>query len=139
MSIMKRRVPPIAAFKNAPQPAAIGDVWHRVDGDWIDDGSESYQGMELAWTTWRCTKVTRCGAWFQCVEWRGRKPRFALTSGAKNLSRTQREALERLIARKVRQMKILEGQKTAAADTLTVARSALSAMNGIRVAEVAHA
>lgn len=127
-----------ADSKKAPGPAAVGDVWHRVDGDWIDDGSEVYQGMELAWTSWRCTKVTRCGAWFQCVEWSGDKPRFALTSGSKNLSRTQREALERLVARKVRQLEILRQQRAVAEDTLSMAREALAAMKGVRVAEVAH-
>lgn len=115
-----------AAVKAAA--VVVGDVWHRVEGDWIDDGSESYQSMALSWTTWRCTKATACGAWFSCIEWSHIRPRFALADGAKGLSRTKREALERLVARKVRQIRILEGQKTAADDTLAVARAALAEM-----------
>ncbi len=114
--------------KHTPKPAAVGDIWHRVEGAWIDGGSEMYEGVKLEWTRWRCVKTTPRGAWFSCMEWPHKRQRFALTSGAKALSRTQREALKRLVARKVRQLRILEGQKTEAEDTLEIARAALSAM-----------
>jgi len=111
------------------QPAAVNDLWHRVDGTWIDDGSEAYAGMELDWTTWRCIKTTPRGAWFQRCEWpQNAKPRFVLTRGARNLHRTKREALEALIHRKRRHLAILDGQKMAAEDTLLTAQSALKAM-----------
>jgi hypothetical protein len=116
-------------LSKSPKPARIGDIWHRVEGTWIDDGSESYQGMELDWTQWECVKTTLRGAWFVCIgRDRYMRKRFALTSGALALSRTEREALERLVARKVRQLKVLEGQKTVAEDTLEIAREALASM-----------
>ncbi len=118
--------------KHAPKPAAVGDIWHRVDGAWIDTGSEVYEGMELSWTTWRCEKVTKCGAWFVCTEWRTRDRLFAATSGAKNLHRTDVEALRALIARKRRQLAILHGQKTAAEDTLALARETLPKLEAYR-------
>lgn len=128
--------PPAVAASNeaimrekSAKPALLNDLWHRVDGSWIDDGSESYAGMELSWTTWRCVRLTRCGAWFQRCEWpHNAKPRFVLTLGARNLHRTKREALEALIRRKRRHLAILEGQKTAAEDTLQAARDDLAAM-----------
>lgn len=118
--------------KHSPKPAAVGDIWHRVDGSYRDDGSETYQGMELSWTTWRCEKVTKCGAWFVCTEWRARDRIFALTSGAKNLNRTDVGALKALIARKRRQIKILDSQKTAAEDTLVIARDTLPKLEAYR-------
>lgn len=117
---------------SAPKPAAVGDIWHRVDGTWIDTGSETYEGMELSWTTWRCDKVTKCGAWFVCTEWRARDRVFAATSGARNLHRTDVEALKALIARKNRQIRILEGQARAAEDTLTEAMVALPKLEAYR-------
>lgn len=120
--------------KHAPKPAAVGDIWHRVDGYHL--GDEVYEGMELSWTTWRCDKVTKCGAWFVCTEWRAgrgtRWTRFALTSGARNLHRTDVEALKALIARKQRQLVILNSQKVAAEDTLGVARETLPKLEAYR-------
>jgi len=104
--------------------ANIGDVWHRVEGSYI--GEEVYRGMELSWTSWRCVSTTPKGAWFRCVEWNYQKPRFALTVGARALSRTKHEALQRLIARKIRHLSILENETVAAQDTLHVARAALA-------------
>lgn len=107
-----------------PPPAQVGDVWHRVDGSHI--GDEVYEGMELAWTSWLCVKTTAQGAWFKCVEWSHKKQRFALTSGSRAICRTKHEALERLIARKVRHLRILSSEAIAAQDTLDVARDTLA-------------
>lgn len=59
--------PPAVAASNAAimleksaKPAAVGDIWHRVDGQ--HRGDEVYEGMELSWTTWRCEKTTARGA-----------------------------------------------------------------------------
>jgi len=129
--------PPAVAASNAalmlskaPKPAAVGDIWHRVDGE--HKGDEVYEGMGLSWTTWRCEKTTRCGAWFVCTEWRARDRLFALTSGALNLHRTDVGALKALIARKQRQLRILDSQKTAAEDTLAVARETLPKLEAYR-------
>jgi len=119
-------------LKHAPKPAAVGDIWQRVDGSYIDDGSEEYRRMELSWTTWRCEKITARGAWFVCTEWRARDRVFALTSGARNLHRTDVEALKALIARKQRQLVILNDQKVAAEDTLGLARETLPKLEAYR-------
>ena len=111
-----------------PSPAQVGDVWHRVDGSHI--GDEVYAGMELAWTSWLCIKTTAQGAWFKCVEWSHKKPRFALTSGSRAICRTKQEALERLIARKVRHLRILSNEAISAQDTLDVAQAALVQSKG---------
>lgn len=109
---------------SAAKPAqAVGDILHRVDGEWIDDGSETYQGMELCWTTWKVVKLTPCGAWLQCVERHWKKQRFALASGARWVSKTRDEALQSLIARKRRQLSILSQQQTMAQDTLAAAEA----------------
>lgn len=129
--------PPAIAANNAalmlskrPKPAAVGDIWHRVDGSHL--GDEVYEGMELSWTTWRCEKVTKCGAWFVCTEWRARDRVFAATSGARNLHRTDVEALNALIARKRRQLVILNSQTVAAQDTLGIARETLPKLEAYR-------
>ena len=109
--------------QHMPKPAAVGDIWHRVDGSYL--GDEVYEGMELSWTTWRCEKTTTRGAWFVCTEWRARDRVFALTSGARNLHRTEVESLKALIARKRRQLVILNGQTVAAQDTLGIAQETL--------------
>lgn len=116
---------------NSAKPAAAGDIWHRVDGQYRGD-DEVYEGMELTWTTWRCEKTTARGAWFVCTEWRAKDRLFALTSCARNLHRTDVEALKALIARKKRQLRILESQKTAAEDTLAVARDTLPKLEAYR-------
>ena len=116
--------------KHAPKPAAVGEIWHRVDGQ--HKGDEIYEGMELSWTTWRCEKTTPSGAWFVCTEWRARDRVFALTSGARNLHRTDVEALKALIARKRRQLAILDSQQAAAEDTLTLARETLPKLEAYR-------
>lgn len=114
---------------SAPVPK-IGDVWYRVDGVWIDDGSESYCGMELQWQQWRVTKVTPSGAWFQSIEQPYKKQRFALTNGARWVSRTKADALSGLIARKLRHIKIVQFQATTASETLDLAKEALAKMEG---------
>lgn len=119
-----------ALMRSAPKPAAVGDIWHRVDGSHL--GDEVYEGMELSWTAWRCEKVTKCGAWFVCTEWSARDRVFSLTSCAKNLHRTDVEALKALIARKQRQFVILNSQKVAAEDTLGVARETLPKLEAYR-------
>ena len=116
--------------KNATKPAAVGDIWHRVDGSHL--GDEVYEGMELSWTTWRCEKTTPRGAWFVCTEWRARDRVFALTSCARNLHRTDVEALKALIARKRRQLVILNSQTVAAQDTLGIARETLPKLEAYR-------
>lgn len=108
----------MSAAKNVQ---AVGDIFHRVDGEYIDDGSETYQGMELCWTTWKVVRLTPCGAWLQCVERHWKKQRFALASGARWVSKTPDEALQSLIARKRRQLNILAQQTTTAKDTLHAA------------------
>ena len=105
----------MSAAKKGP---TIGDILYRVDGEWIDDGSEVYQGMELCWTTWKVVRLTPCGAWLQCVERHWKKQRFALASGARWVSRTRDEALQSLVARKRRQLAIITQQTTMAQDTL---------------------
>ncbi len=104
----------------------IGDIWYRVDGDWIDDGSELYVGVELAWTTWRVVKLTRRGAWLQCVEWPYKKRRFALMPGVVWCGRDKVSALYSLVARKRRQLRILDVQITTARDTLELAEGAIA-------------
>lgn len=114
-----------ANSKNSAQsPAHVGDVWHRVEGSHI--GEERYEGMELAWTSWSCIKTTKRGAWFKCVELSFKGPRFALTSGSRFIVRTKHEALERLIARKERHLRLLASEAVAAQDTLDIAREALA-------------
>lgn len=108
----------------------IGDIWHRVDGSYIDDGSEQYVGMELCWTQWEAVRVTPQGAWFRCVTFPYRKHRFALASGARWLRRSKIEALSSLISRKRRQIAIVEHQKIAASETLELANAAFFAMKG---------
>jgi len=110
------------------KPPQVGDIWHRVDGAWIDDGSETYCGMELEWQQWRVTKVTPAGAWFQSVEWPYKKQRFALSIGARWVNRTKAEALERLIARKRRHIAIVEHEAITARETLALAKDALAEM-----------
>lgn len=114
----------ITMLQHSPKPAAVGDIWHRVDGVHRGD-DEAYEGMDLSWTTWRCEKTTARDAWFVCTEWRARDRLFALTSGARNLHRTDVKALEALIARKKRQLRILDSQKTMAEDTLKEAAETL--------------
>lgn len=109
-----------------PQPK-IGDIWYRVEGQYIDDGSETYQGMELVWQRWEIVKVTPCGAWMKSVEWPYKKQRFALTSGARWVRRTKADALSGLIARKRRHIRIVEHQAEVAKETLKLAEAALAA------------
>lgn len=111
-------------MRGPSNPAKVGDIWHRVDGDYL--GDETYDGMALAWTTWRCTKTTPRGAWFQCVEWPYKKLKFALTCGARSIHRTKVDALTSLVARKKRHLSILASQTTAAQETLDLARVELA-------------
>lgn len=104
----------------------VNDILHRVEGQYIDDGSEAYQGMELAWEQWKAVKVTPRGAWLQSVEWPHKKLRFALIPGARWVSNTKAEALSGLIARKRRQLEIIRQQTITAAETLDLAESALA-------------
>lgn len=108
--------------------AMVGDIFHRVTGEWIDDGSETYQGMELQWEQWKVEKVTKCGAWLRSVEWPYKKRRFAPLPGARWVSATKADALIGLIARKRRHISIIDQQKVTAAETLQLAESALMAM-----------
>lgn len=106
--------------------AKVGDVWYRVEGEHL--GEDSYAGMTLSWQTWRCVRTTPRGAWFSCIEWSYMKPKFALTSGSKKLFRTKRDALAGLIGRKVRHLRMLNGEVVAAQDTLDAARAAFVQM-----------
>lgn len=108
----------------------VGDILYRVDGVWIDDGSEVYIGMELGWTTWRVTKLTPRGAWLSCIEHHWKKQRFALASGARWVSATKTEALERLVARKRRHLEIVRHQEVMANETLKLAKEALGKSEG---------
>jgi len=113
--------------KCKPPAAQIDDIWYRVEGSHI--GDEVYAGMELEWTSWKCVKTTAKGAWFKCVEWTyNGKLRFALTDGARAISRTKVEALEMLIDRKITQIRILHMNVTSAQDTLDVAKQALESL-----------
>lgn len=112
------------------EPPKIGDLWHRVDGTYIDTGSEQFEGMALDWQTWRVTKVTRCGVWLSCVEYPYKKKRFALISGARAVSRTKPGALLGLVARKRRHIAIVEHQLEAARQTLELAKAELEKMKG---------
>jgi hypothetical protein len=114
----------LLSFKRlGPAPAQAGEVWHRVDGSSL--GEEVYMGVELDWTSWQCHKTTAHGAWFQCIDRANLTPRFALTSGARAIHRTKKEALERLIARKVSHLRILSSEAVFAQDTLDLARTVL--------------
>lgn len=104
----------------------VNDILHRVDGQYIDDGSETYQGMELAWEQWRVEKVTPRGAWLRSVEWPHKKLRFALIPGARWVSSTKAEALAGLIARKRRQLEIIRQQNITATETLSIAQAAMA-------------
>ena len=108
----------------------IGQILFRVDGAWIDDGTEIFQGMELMWTTWRVVKVTQCGAWLKCVEHHWKKQRFALASGARWISTSKEDALQRLVMRKRRHISILEQQNTCARETLALAQEAIKKATG---------
>ena len=103
----------------------LGDILFRVNGEYRDDGSETYIGMELSWEQWRVVKTTPCGAWLQCVEWPYKKKRFALNSGSRLAARTKTEALMSLIARKRRHISIVEHQAEVARETLALAKEAL--------------
>lgn len=108
----------------------LGQVFHRVDGTYIDDGSEMYMGMELTWEQWRVVKTTPRGAWLQCVEYPHKRIRFALATGARWVSQTKTQALEGLIARKMRQISIVEHQAETARETLSLAREELAKVKG---------
>ena len=112
---------------NSVKPTSqIGDILYRVDGEWIDDGSEVYCGMELSWTEWRVVKPTPCGAWLECVERPWKKKRFALIPGARWVSQSKKSALQGLVARKRRHIAILNHQTTTASDTLLLAEAELA-------------
>lgn len=113
--------------KQGPQ---IGDIWFRVDGAYKDDGSETFVGMELSWQQWRVVKLTKRGAWLQCVEYPFKKQRFALSSGARWVGKTKADALVGLIARKRRHIEIVEHQAIAARETMGLATAAFEAMKG---------
>lgn len=115
---------------SAGNKLAVGDILHRVDGQYIDDGSETYQGMELEWQQWKVEKVTPRGAWLRSVEWPYKKRRFALIPGARWVGETKADALEGLIARKRRQIRIIDQQKITATETLELAKAALNALKG---------
>lgn len=111
---------------NEKHTLKVNDILHRVEGQYTDDGSETYQGMELAWEQWQVEKVTPRGAWLRSVEWPHKKLRFALIPGARWVSGTKEKALVGLIARKRRQLEIIRQQNTTATETLSLAQSALA-------------
>ena len=104
----------------------LDDILHRVEGAHVDDGSETYQGMELCWLQWRVVKVTPAGAWLHCIEQPWRKQRFALNHGARWVSRTKADALAGLVARKKRHIAIVEHQAESAREVLALAVAALA-------------
>lgn len=76
----------------------------------------------------KVVKVTLHGAWFACVTWPYKtreKNRFAHAVGSRWLRRTRVEALRGLMARKTRQLSIIECQRDGAEKTLDLARAAL--------------
>ena len=101
-------------------PIKLGDVWYRVDGQYVDHGNEIYEGMELVWTTWTAVKITPCGAWFECNELFAKR-RFALAHSSRSIHSTKEKALDSLIARKRRHLEILRQQVISADDTLRLA------------------
>lgn len=109
--------------------AKLGDTWYRAEGAWIDDGSESYAGVEIDMQEWRIVRTTPCGAWFERVNYWHRKPKFGLTNGtARWISQTKEEALKGLIARKNRQLQIISHKQMVASDTLKIAHAMLDEM-----------
>lgn len=117
---------------SAKRTPALGDIYYRVDGECIDDGYEVYCGMELVWTRWEIVKLTPRGMWLRCLEWPRKKQRFALASGARWVSATREEALERLVARKRHQLSILDHQTTMAQDTLALATQQADSTGGAK-------
>lgn len=97
---------------------SIGDSWYRAEHRYIEDGSETYVGVEVELLEWRVVKVTRQGVWLACPTQPWRKKRFALSLGARAFRRTREEALDGLLARKRRQIRILESQMQVARDTI---------------------
>lgn len=114
----------------APKKPQIGDIWHRVEGSCIDDGSEYFPGVALEWQQWKIVKITTHGAWMQNVSGPHQKLRFALIPGVRWVSSTKNEALLGLIARKRRQIAIVEHQAATARETLELAKTALAEMKG---------
>ena len=114
----------------APKKPQIGDIWYRVEGSYTEDGSDAFCGMELDWQQWEVVKVTPAGAWLTCITWPYKKQRFALAQHARWVSRTKSEALHGLIARKRRQIAIVEHQAATARETLELAKTALAEMKG---------
>ena len=66
----------------------------------------------------------------QNINWPHKKPRFALTPGARWVSRDKNDALLGLIGRKRRQIAIVESQAEAARQTLELAKIAMEEMEG---------
>lgn len=102
----------------------VGDVWFRVEGAYIDDGSDTFQGMELDWQEWKIVKLTPCGAWFRLESMPWKKQKFALSRGARWISPTKQEAIKMLISRKKKQLYILDHQIDCAKETLELAMAA---------------
>jgi len=108
----------------------VGDVWFRAVGEYVDDGSETYAGMELEYQEWEAVKITMTGAWFRQKGWNRGKQRFASRDYARWISRTKFEALQGLAARKRRHIAIVTHQLTAAKETLELANAAILAVRG---------
>lgn len=103
----------------------IGDIWYRAEGRYIDSGYDTYAGMEIDIQEWTVVRLTPCGAWLKRQNYWHRKEKFALSSGARWVSRTKKQAVENLIHRKKRQLTILRNHTTVAQDTLHAAEDEL--------------
>jgi hypothetical protein len=110
-------------------PPQVGDTWYRYEdvrygvADEHGDVVSSY--VQLRMTDFVVRKVTPKGVWVSaggiCI------PRFVLTAANKRYALpTKEEALESLLARKARQILILESQTKHARDASTLAQRELA-------------
>ena len=100
----------------------LGDIWYRADERWIDTGSEVYEGVTIAVVVWVVTKTTPQGVWLRCPTSLHLKPRWASVS-SRVFAITRAEAIDKLIGRRTRQLRILQNQLLVATDVLDAAKA----------------
>lgn len=106
----------------------LGDIWYRAYGELACDLFSTSSDIVVVMRKFVCVKVTEKGAWFkhkEMVDYDWCKPVFSLRCGARNLHRTEEQALQSLIARKRRQLQILRSQMDMADEVLATAKAEL--------------